>query len=330
MKKNKPSVSVVMATYNGARYLDKQLESIFLQTIQPNEIIISDDNSNDETISIINAHKKASNIKIRIFKNDKTLGYGKNFEIAIKKALGDYIFFSDQDDCWFPEKIETVLRISKENSEKFTFINDAVITDKNLVSSGVTKIEQYKNAGMSLAHFSQGCCFTIKKELKKIILPFPNFYDSHDNWINKLSNALNIATIIYKPLQYYRMHDENVSGYFLNTTKKTSKGEYYKNRLKKIINRKNNNFLTKDAKALKEIISRVKKIDIEEINNSYIKEKDVLVRRLNSINLRIKIKSQPFFKRFPFALKSLYNKDYKYYHNGFNSFFRDIFFKEKI
>ena len=53
-----------------------------------------------------------------------------------------------------------------------------------------------------------------------MILPIPSFYDSHDNWINKISNALNTATIIHKPLQYYRMHDENVSGYFLNTTKK--------------------------------------------------------------------------------------------------------------
>ncbi len=330
MEKSKYSVSVVIATYNGARYLDKQLESIFSQTIQPDEIIISDDNSNDDTISIINSHIKDSNLKIRIFKNDRTLGYGKNFEIAITKANCDYIFFSDQDDYWFPEKIETVLKISKENSGKLIFINDAVITDKNLVPSGVTKIEQYINSGMSLAHFSQGCCFTIKKELKKMILPIPNFYDSHDNWINKISNALNAATIIYKPLQYYRMHDENVSGYFLNTTKKTSRGKYYKNRLKKIISKKNNNFLTNDAKALKEIISRAKKIEIQEINNSYIKEKDVLVRRLNSINMRIKIKSQPFFKRFSFALKSLFNSDYKYYHNGVNSFFRDILFKENV
>ena len=163
---NNHSISVVMATYNGARYIDKQLDSIFSQTIPPNEIIISDDNSSDNTISLVNLHKKRSTSRIKLFKNDKTLGYGKNFEIAIKKAHGDYIF-SDQDDYWFPEKIETVLKVSKENSEKFIFINDAVITDKNLVPSGVTKIEQYISAGMNLSHFSQGCCFTIKKELKK-------------------------------------------------------------------------------------------------------------------------------------------------------------------
>ena len=71
---------------------------------------------------------------------------------------------------------------------------------------------------------------------------------------------------------------------------------------------------------MKEIISRAKKIEIQGINNAYIKEKDGLVRRLNSINMRIKIKNQPFFKRFPYALKSLCNSDYKFYHNGINSF----------
>lgn len=99
-------ISVVMATYNGERYLQEQLESICNQTYQPDEIIISDDHSSDSTSEIIRSFQKKTKIAIYFYCNSKRLGYAKNFRNGLRLAKGDLIFLSDQDDVWEKNKIE--------------------------------------------------------------------------------------------------------------------------------------------------------------------------------------------------------------------------------
>lgn len=99
-----PSVSVVLCTYNGAKYIHEQLNSILAQTYPIREIIIQDDRSNDGTIDILQAYASKNNI-IKIFVNEKTLGANANFHKALCLATSDYIAISDQDDIWEPEKI---------------------------------------------------------------------------------------------------------------------------------------------------------------------------------------------------------------------------------
>src|SRR5215208_2051891 len=100
------TVSVVMATYNGSKYIDDQIKSLCNQTLAPIEIIVSDDNSTDNTLEIVRNLKNNSNIDFKIIKNSTRLGFRDNFIRASLEACGDFIAFCDQDDFWRADKIE--------------------------------------------------------------------------------------------------------------------------------------------------------------------------------------------------------------------------------
>ena len=95
-------ISVCIATYNGEKYIIKQLESILPQLREADEIVISDDSSSDRTIALI---EQLNDPRIRILKDQKFRNPIYNFENAMLNAKGDFIFLSDQDDIWMPEKV---------------------------------------------------------------------------------------------------------------------------------------------------------------------------------------------------------------------------------
>lgn len=120
--------SVAMCTYNGAKYIQEQLNSILQQTKSVDEIIICDDCSNDETIPIIRNIAHNTTIPIKLCENKENIGARRNFENAISYCKGDIIFLSDQDDVWRKDKVETILQWFEENCDK-----DVVFTNANLI-----------------------------------------------------------------------------------------------------------------------------------------------------------------------------------------------------
>jgi glycosyltransferase involved in cell wall biosynthesis len=103
-----PLVSIAMCTYNGAKFMAKQLESIINQTYKNLEIVIVDDRSTDDTVAIVEQFAK-NDERIKFYQNETNLGFNKNFEKAVNLTTGDYISISDQDDIWLPTKIEDLL-----------------------------------------------------------------------------------------------------------------------------------------------------------------------------------------------------------------------------
>ena len=103
-------ISIAMTTYNGSKYLKEQLDSFTKQTHLPDELVVTDDGSSDDTLEILENFAKKASFEVLIFRNNTNLGYAMNFGHAIGLCTGDLIFLSDQDDIWFPEKIETVSR----------------------------------------------------------------------------------------------------------------------------------------------------------------------------------------------------------------------------
>src|SRR5258708_3955131 len=99
-------ISVAMCSYNGARFLREQLESIATQTRLPDELIIFDDRSTDETIEIIDAFVKHARFPVRVEISESTRGATKNFEKAIALCQHEIITLADQDDVWHPNKLE--------------------------------------------------------------------------------------------------------------------------------------------------------------------------------------------------------------------------------
>ena len=112
------SISVVMCTYNGDKYLEQQIDSILCQTYPIHELIIQDDCSTDRTVTIIEAYQKRDP-RVKLYINEAPLGFNYNFSSAFAKAEGEYIASSDQDDIWRPDKIEILMNHATNHSLLF-------------------------------------------------------------------------------------------------------------------------------------------------------------------------------------------------------------------
>lgn len=199
-----------MATYNGEKYLREQIDSILIQLSETDELVVSDDGSNDSTINII---KSYNDTRIKIYINENHHGINGNFENALRHASGDFIFLSDQDDVWHKDKIRTCLSSLDSND---CVIHDCQITDENL---NVMSESLLTNLGAKpgvlnniLRNGFTGCCMAFRKEVLKSIIPFPRdtiFF--HDQWIG-LKASLKFKTIfINQRLIYFRRHKSNSS-----------------------------------------------------------------------------------------------------------------------
>jgi glycosyltransferase involved in cell wall biosynthesis len=198
-----------MATYNGEKYIKEQLDSILCQIGRDDELIISDDGSTDKTLEIINTY---ANPCIKIFENHGIHGYAHNFENALAHAAGDYIFLSDQDDVWLPQKVQTMLPYLQEDNMVLT---DAYITDENLkIQKCLSEYRMYRKGYLQnlykTAHL--GCTAAFTRRIKNYCLPFPkSMLAPHDNWIGLLCELKFNVVYIPEPLILYRRHQHTAS-----------------------------------------------------------------------------------------------------------------------
>ena len=196
----KEKIDVLLATYNGEKYLKEQIDSILNQTYQNIHLIISDDCSKDETQKILKEYKEKDD-RITVYIQEQNLGYIKNFEFLLEKVESDYYMLSDQDDVWLPEKIEKSMQTLKEKNADLVF-GDLEVVDENL-----------KTIYPSFGDFT-GCTILSKKKFIKDILPVPSNskFVPHDYWM-----ALMVALrgkLAYMPEKYikYRQHGNNQIG----------------------------------------------------------------------------------------------------------------------
>lgn len=202
-------ISVCIATYNGEKYIKEQILSILPQLSETDEIIISDDGSKDNTISIL---QNFNDNRIKVFFNNAPHGVVPNFENAIKHATGKIIFLSDQDDIWMPHKVATVMNSLKNYD--FAVHNAEIINGENkqlgidFFSFRHTKYGYWQNL-WKMRYL--GCTMAFKKEVLKDILPFPKKILWHDMWIAAILHLKYKGLLINEPLIYYRRHGDNAS-----------------------------------------------------------------------------------------------------------------------
>ena len=122
------NIEVALTTFNGEKYLYDQLSSIFNQTMKIDRVIICDDNSQDDTLCIINNFIKRG-YPLTLYQNNKNLGYALNFMKCIKLCKSEYIFLSDQDDIWHENKVEEIKKLIKNNPNFLFWMHDCAITD---------------------------------------------------------------------------------------------------------------------------------------------------------------------------------------------------------
>jgi len=211
-------ISVVMATYNGESFLEEQLESLVDQTRMPDELVVCDDGSTDDTLEILQQFEKAAPFAVRVHQNESRLGYSKNFGRAIKLSEGEIIFPSDQDDVWFPSKIERISSEFLSDGRPLVVINDCELTDGQLNPSGLSKADQIRAAGLGLDNFVSGCCSALHSSMKELVIPIPAEHFPYDVWMNRLALVLERRQFIPEILQWYRRHGDNASGWFVSST----------------------------------------------------------------------------------------------------------------
>ncbi len=222
------TVSIAMCTFNGEAFLIQQLNSLAVQTHQPDEIIIFDDASNDKSVAIAQAFAKDSGLNVRIHRNDKNLGYVKNFEQAIGHCTQDLIFLCDQDDLWHPEKIKQMVDVFDAEPEVGLVLHDFCwIDDFNqpypgpidtygphqLSASQLPKEIRKNSINVFMQPYPRawcGCMMAYRRSFNELVLPiFPG--KGHDDWILKLLAPITETRFIANPLVRYRMHQQNTN-----------------------------------------------------------------------------------------------------------------------
>ena len=216
-------IDILLATYNGEKYLREQIESILNQTYKNIRLIVSDDCSKDGTRKILEEYKNKDE-RIKVYYQEKNLGVVKNIEFLLGKVESPYYMLADQDDYWLPEKAEKSLETLKNNNADLVF-GDLEVVDENLntmyesfndymlLSRKINKyIDSYKVN--YLYNCVTGCTVLAKKETIEKILPLPtnSKYLIHDHWIGLMA-SLN-GKLAYMPEKYikYRQHGNNQVG----------------------------------------------------------------------------------------------------------------------
>jgi len=301
----KKYVSIAMCTYNGTQYIQEQLDSIAAQTRLPDELVICDDISNDNTIDIIKSFADKSQFPIRLYINDENLKLCKNREKVISLCTGEFIILSDWDDVWKPHKIEKILTAFLENPEAGYVFSDAELVDENMKPLGPTLwksrkfdslIQTYKNPDdqarvLLKQNLVWGATLALRASIRDIVIPLSPFYYLEDAWIALLASCSGFYGVpISDSLLYYRQHSSQTAGgkntldQKLKRAKNAQDVDVFKKQVQGLVDAKERlllmqNTLNKDLSQELSLIQEKaehfsKRVSIRSSNNFFIKVKD--------------------------------------------------------
>lgn len=216
--------AVAMATYNGARFLREQLDSVRRQSLPVDQVILSDDGSCDGTLELAEQYLSEYNLAPawRILKNQERLGYAENFKRAVEETTGDYVFFCDQDDIWETDRVEKMVQAMEENPEILVLGSEfepfTVDPDAPAISRRV--LRSFRNDG-SLEHVewtpahifigSEGCTMCLRRSFLERTREYWYPGWAHDEYAWKLALCLDGCYILHGVTLKRRMHSGNVS-----------------------------------------------------------------------------------------------------------------------
>jgi GT2 family glycosyltransferase len=204
-------VSVCMATYNGARYLRLQLDSVLAQLGPQDELLVQDDSSTDETLDIVASY---ADPRVEVLQNVSNLGVISTFERCLSRARRPIVLLCDQDDEWLPGKVDAMVAAFAD-PHVTGVVTDAVIVDEDGNLTGES-IFAYLRSGPGVVHnyvknSYLGCCLAVRREVLDVALPVPRAVRTHDGWIGITAEMLGEVVFLPTPYVTYRRHDANVS-----------------------------------------------------------------------------------------------------------------------
>ncbi len=212
-------ISVAMCTYNGARFLREQLASIAAQSLQPDELVVCDDGSSDETTEIIRTFAQSAKFPVRLVVNPQNLGPAKNFEKALTLCQGDLVAFSDQDDFWYPEKLSRLSRIMEADETLGGVFSDGHLMDENSERSHSRlwdrvgyrppdhplHLEEFLAQRLLKGFVVTGATMMVRKRERDLLIHAPEGW-MHDAWIAWMLVLYSGIAAVSEPLIAYRIH----------------------------------------------------------------------------------------------------------------------------
>jgi glycosyltransferase involved in cell wall biosynthesis len=316
------NVSIALCTYNGAVYLKEQLESIAAQTRLPDELVITDDQSTDDTLRLIEEFAATAGFPVRVSVNESNLGTAKNFERAISLCRGDVIVLSDQDNVWHSDNLESFERIFEARPELSLVFSNAELVDEMLRLDEDTLFERlgFNGRKQRLAksgrmfdvqlreHLVCGCTVAFRANLKELVLPISGDGPFiHDGWIMLLIAAAGEIDFINRPLIKFRQHSAQQCGVEKNsiwreiiTASKIDRADY-----------------VKQANQINEAFARLSAYGVSSRNETLLREKILHLRK------RARLPAAKF-QRWRSVGKEVVNGRYHRFSRGWVSVAKDL------
>ncbi len=204
-------ISVLIAAYNGEKYIAQQLASVLSQLGEGDEVIISDDNPSGATFATVEPFLSDRRIK---YIHGPSKGVDANKEFLLRECTGDVAFLCDQDDVWLPAKVERVMQAVSGGA--CCVLHNAYITDENLNKTGKTLFED-RGAKTGVIHniiknCYTGACMALTRQAFEAALPFPENLPMHDQWLGLVSEKVGRVELIDEPLLLYRRNPGSMTG----------------------------------------------------------------------------------------------------------------------
>ena len=205
-------LSVALAAYNGAAYMEEQLTSILQNLREGDEVVVSDDGSTDGTRDVVRALAETDK-RVKLIDGPQQ-GLIKNFEHALAACDGDIVFLSDQDDVWHADKVEAVLACFEETGAALV-LHDAQMTDneRHVLAPSFFAVRGSRAGYLKNLWKNSyiGSCMAFRKELLTVALPFDDRIPMHDQWLGLLAEKRGGAAFLPKVLIDYRRHEGTVT-----------------------------------------------------------------------------------------------------------------------
>ncbi len=236
-----------MCTYNGSRFLDEQLSSIERQERPPDEMVVCDDGSGDDTVAKLQEFASRSSFPVRIVVNENNLGTSRNFEKAISLCASDIIALSDFDDIWYGSRLQKTEEAFVRHPSAGVVFGDGDIIgpDSSLLGSGLWKSAHFgrlqrfqfrsHNATRALLRHNvvTGATMAFRSSLREMVLPLPDIW-IHDGWIALIASFFSDIVALNQPLIRYRKHPDQKTGFLYGLVPElaragvTSHSHYYR------------------------------------------------------------------------------------------------------
>jgi glycosyltransferase involved in cell wall biosynthesis len=311
-----------MATYNGAKYLDEQLQSFARQSRLPDELVVCDDQSTDGTVEILRAFQSAAPFCVLVHENATKLGFTGNFSKALAACSGQLVFLSDQDDVWYPEKVAVVTGAFATRPQAQVMVHDADLADEELRSSGATYLEQVMSGYGNSRSLITGALTAVRREFLSHALPVPDGIVGHDIWLHGIADMLGVRHVLQDKLQVVRRHSANTSGWVASSVNPIGRLDVWRSQARTrvaadytdraLINQKG-------AELLRQLRAGGHGYSTEAIDQSL----QYLARERAAIDSRSELARASWVRQKMLCVLMLWRGEYGFF-NGYRSFLRDL------